>query len=75
LKTLAEGERYSDVALLSGALTTSPIKIETSVQRVVDDARERLGTTTFEQIAAEGSQLSLSQLRRYVEANYLDGGG
>jgi len=75
LKTLAEGERYTDVALLAGALATSPIKIETSVRRVVDDARERLGTMMFEQIAAEGSLLSLSQLRRYVEANYLDGGG
>jgi predicted ATPase/class 3 adenylate cyclase len=75
LKSLAEDERYNDVALFAGALATSPIKIEPSVARVVDDARERLGTTTFERVAAEGSQLGLSQLRRYVEANYLDGRG
>jgi hypothetical protein len=75
LKPLAATGRHDDVALLVGALATSPIKIEPSVQRVVDDTRELLGFEKFESIAAEGSQLSLSQLRRYVEANYLTGGG
>jgi predicted ATPase/class 3 adenylate cyclase len=75
LKPLAASERHTDVALLAGALATSPIKIEPSVQRVVDDTRELLGPEKFESIAAQGSQLSLSQLRRHVEANYLGGGG
>ncbi|SDS98143.1 Predicted ATPase [Bradyrhizobium canariense] len=66
LLPLAQLEADEDLAVLAGALTASPLKLDRSAREAVNKAKERLGSIAFELAAARGSKFDLAEARTYI---------
>jgi hypothetical protein len=66
LLPLLELKADQHLAVLAGALKTSPLKLDRAARNAVDKARERLGEAAFDLAAARGSQFDLTEARRYI---------
>lgn len=59
-----EADEY--LAVLTGALKDSPLKLDKVVRDAVEKGRARLGDSVFELAAARGSRFNLAETRRYI---------
>jgi len=66
LLPLLELKADQHLAVLAGALRTSPLKLDRAARNAVEKARDRLGEAAFEQAAARGSGFDLAEARRYI---------
>jgi hypothetical protein len=66
LQPLVALQADQHVAVLAGALRTSPLKLDRAARNAVDQARQRLGETAFEAAASRGSRFDLTEGRRYI---------
>lgn len=66
LSTLAELEADEDVAVLAGALASSPLKLDKSARNAVNKVKDRFGDHLFELAAARGSRFDLAEVRNYI---------
>jgi predicted ATPase/class 3 adenylate cyclase len=66
LVPLAELGEDEPLAILAGALTTSPMKLSRSAHTAIDKTRKRLGDDAFEIASRRGSQFDLTDVRKYI---------
>jgi predicted ATPase/class 3 adenylate cyclase len=66
LSPLAQLEADQDLAVLAGALGTSPLRLDRSARNAVNTARDRMGENAFELAAARGSRFDLAEARTYI---------
>jgi hypothetical protein len=66
LSPLAELEEDETVAVLAGALTASPLKLDKSARNAVYRVQERLGDNLFQLAATRGSRFDLAEARKYI---------
>jgi hypothetical protein len=57
---------YEELAVLAGALKTSPLKLDRAARNAVTKARDNLGDILFEAAAAHGSGFDPAEARRYI---------
>jgi predicted ATPase/class 3 adenylate cyclase len=63
---LAGLEAYEELAVLSGALRASPLKLDRAARAAVQKARDNLGDNLFEMAAERGSTFDPAEARRYI---------
>jgi predicted ATPase/class 3 adenylate cyclase len=66
LSPLAQLEADEDVAVLAGALTASPLKLDKAARNAVNRVQDRLGDNSFQLAAARGSRFDLAEARKYI---------
>jgi hypothetical protein len=66
LLPLAQLEADQDIAVLTGALKASPLKLDRSARSAVEKAKDRLGERAFELAATRGSRFDLAEARTYI---------
>jgi hypothetical protein len=66
LSPLAELGEDETVAVLAGALTASPLKLDKSARNAVYRVQERLGDNLFQLAATRGSRFDLAEARKYI---------
>jgi predicted ATPase/class 3 adenylate cyclase len=66
LSPLAQLEADEAVAVLAGALTASPLKLDKSARNAVYRIKEKLGDNSFQLAAARGSRFDLAEARKYI---------
>src|SRR6516225_4487277 len=63
---LAELEAYEVLAVLAGALKSSPLKLDRAARNAVEKAKAKLGEASFELAAERGSRFDPAEARRYI---------
>jgi hypothetical protein len=63
---LAELGAYEELAVLTGALKASPLKLDRAARSAVTKARDNLGENAFEHAAERGSMFDPAEARRYI---------
>jgi hypothetical protein len=66
LLPLAQLGADGDLAVLAGALGTSPLRLDRSARNAVNTARDRMGESAFELAAARGLRFDLAEARSYI---------
>jgi predicted ATPase/class 3 adenylate cyclase len=66
LSPLADLEADENVAVLAGALTASPIKLDKSARNAVHGVKDKLGENSFQLAADRGSRFDLAEARKYI---------
>ncbi len=66
MSPLAELAAFHHIAIISGALQASPIKLDRSARQAISKAREALGDDAFEQAAQRGAGFDLTATRSYI---------
>jgi hypothetical protein len=66
LSPLAQLEADEDVAVLSGALKASPLRLDRTARSAVNKAKDRLGSSAFEEAAVRGSRFDLEEARTFA---------
>ena len=66
LSPLAQLEAYEDVAVLAGALTASPLKLDKAARNAVYRVQDKLGDNSFQLAATRGLRFDLAEARKYI---------
>lgn len=74
LLPLADLKADQHSAILAGALSASPLKLDRVARNAVQEVKARMGESAFELAAARGSRFDLAEARRYIIDNWEDWG-